>query len=272
MRPARSSTRRRYSSIRACEAAILTVQDRELQSLLELADDVETDSSAPGACYFLKVSATRVGMGGAAPLTAAVVPVAGVGRVEGAIATTHLLHRITPRRLFLVGVAGGFKANSVALGDVLVADRIVDYELQRLSDVGPELRLKDFPADERLLDAARTISRTMFARPTSPSESGGAAVHFGPVLSCDKVVASSVLVSSLLDVNPEFLGVEMEGAGVAAAVSRSSVQPQFLMIRGVVDFANDQKREDAAAWTERACATVARFTVATAIAARATST
>ncbi len=45
--------------------------------------------------------------------------------------------------------------NGVALGDLIVASRVVDYEEQRLSDSNQEFRLKAFQADEELVAASR---------------------------------------------------------------------------------------------------------------------
>jgi len=195
-------------------------------------------------------------------LVGVIVPSAGVGRVEAAVAASRVLHIFTPRLLFLIGIAGGFSANGVALGDLIVASRIVDYEEQRLSDRSQEFRLKTFQADEMLLTASKTVGdKDWFGKLRYPN-SGRPTVHIGSIMSGDKVIASDRLVASLLLQDPSVLGVEMEGAGVATAVSRASSFVRFLMIRGIVDLANDRKREDSRIWLNSTCEAVASFTLA----------
>jgi nucleoside phosphorylase len=89
-------------------------------------------------------------------------------------------------------------------------------------------------------------------------------VRFGIVLSGDKVIASDEVAASLLKAEPTAVAVEMEGAGVAAAVQDTLTQNEFMMIRGIVDLANETKREQAAAWIDATCDAVAAFTLATA--------
>jgi hypothetical protein len=51
-------------------------------------------------------------------------------------------------------IAGGLSKQGVGLGDILISDQIVDYELQKLTHRGPEVNYWVFPADARLLGTA----------------------------------------------------------------------------------------------------------------------
>jgi nucleoside phosphorylase len=245
-----------------CDFTILAVQARELTALLQLADAIEEYRVFGSTLYRVEISGSAR-TSDSNILTGVVTTTGGVGRVEAAIAASHLLHRITPRWLFLVGVAGGFRANNVALGDIIVASQIVDYEQQRLSDNGREFRLREFEADQLLLVAGRRASETNWSDNLNCPDRRRPRVHLGSMLSGDKVIASTELVSSFLRSDPHLLGVEMEGAGVAAALSRTGRHPGFLMIRGVADLANDRKREDSKIWLDCACDAAASFTIAT---------
>jgi nucleoside phosphorylase len=241
-----------------CDFAILTVQDAELRAVLDIVEIVAEDTSLPEPLYRIRMPDSQV--------VGVVMPTGGVGRVEAAIATNILLTRAMPSALFLIGIAGGFPANGVALGDVIVAEQVVDYEMQRIADDKMELRPRIFEADHRLIGAALEISkgaewRQWFRR----HNEGEPRLHFGPVLSGDKVIASEAFVAGFLDRYPELIGVEMEGAGVAAALARWQAKIPFLMIRGVVDFANPQKRADSSFWLADACAATAAFALASAI-------
>src|SRR5581483_7573502 len=141
----------------SCDFAILAVQHRELLSTLEVVDHVDKARSSRNAFYRVRVTSPNPG---AKTLKGVVAATGGVGRVQGAVAASHLLHLVTPKWLFLIGVAGGFSANNVALGDLIIASRIIDYEEQRLTDEGQEFRLRTFEADELLLKAAKLAGET----------------------------------------------------------------------------------------------------------------
>jgi len=177
------------------------------------------------------------------------VQLAGTGRVSAAVATVHAIHTWDPRVVLVAGTAGGFRDRDVSLGDLLVATSILDYETQRV-DGGNTVRWAVFQPDAGLLDLARSVAVPLILgrRPQ---------VHFGPVLSGDKIVASKAAVDALLKLRPDALAVEMEGGGVALAAAMSSVP--FLMIRGVVDYADEKKRQDAEQWSKPVCETVALF-------------
>jgi nucleoside phosphorylase len=89
--------------------------------------------------------------------TLALVPLLGMGRVEAATATSDAIHYWRPTYVVLVGIAGGIDARGVALGDVLIADQIVDYELQKKRNSGDEFRFSSHRADPRLFGRARAL-------------------------------------------------------------------------------------------------------------------
>jgi len=248
---------------RECDFAVLTVQDRELAAVLALTERPTEDHSVEGELIFnISIPVASVSSAQAA-LSGVVMPVGGIGRVQAALTASQLLQRMTPRWLFLVGVAGGFHANGIRLGDIIVASQIYDYEVQRLTDEDSEVRMKVFEADQVLLAAGRAANRR--GRSESILGPSDATVHFGPVLSGDKVIASEKVAATFLEKVPGLIGVEMEGAGVAAAVSRRGGGVRFLMIRGVVDLANSHKRYDSSTWRDRACDSAAAFTLMTAV-------
>jgi adenosylhomocysteine nucleosidase len=248
-----------------CDLAVVTVQDRETAAVLRLVEDVTRWTAADGHAYY-RFTVPTPPWHNRARLKGLVWPADDVGRVAAALGTRRLLAEVIPDLLVLVGVAGGFAKNGVDLGDVVIATSIVDYEMQRLSTRGPEFRLKSFDTTGELLSAARKTVLDFSSVPAGERPN----VRLGIVMSGDKVIASEAVVASLLEIEPTAVAVEMEGAGVAAAVQETPLQNAFIMIRGIVDLANEGKREDAATWGDRACDAAATFMLA--MAYRATST
>jgi nucleoside phosphorylase len=202
-------------------------------------------SAVFGACFELDLGGSR----NRARRHGILVQLTGSGRVNAAVSTVHAIHTWNPSLILVAGTAGGFQERNVALGDVIVATKIVDYEAQRLDGRSP-IRWTDYEPDASLHALAKSIR-------LPPTPENQFQVHFGSILSGDKVVASKSSVEQFLGLREDVLGTEMEGAGVAFASAKSEIP--WLMIRGIADYADENKREDAKRWTEVACDSAARF-------------
>lgn len=183
----------------------------------------------------------------------------GMGRVEATTTTSDAIHRWQPRYVALVGIAGGV-AGRVALGDVLVADQFVDYELQKLREDAQEIRYKLHGADPRLLGAVRYVEGWE-ARGRIPHPIAGVPRrHIGPVSTGDKVLADGTTIERYRRDWPKLIGVEMEAGGVAASAFQAASKPGVLMVRGVSDLSNaDKDSPSVADWREYACDVAAAF-------------
>jgi nucleoside phosphorylase/predicted Rossmann-fold nucleotide-binding protein len=193
-----------------------------------------------------------------------VLPLLGMGRVNAATATADAIKRWRPRHVILVGIAGGVAARSVSLGDLLISEQVVDYELQKITEKGVEVRWSVQKASRRLYAAALNLigdawtARIEEKRP----EAGKPRIHLGPIASGDKVVAARSVLAEYSNVWPSLIGVEMEAAGVASACFAAARQPEFFMIRGVSDLADGDKNTAAVdAWRPYACDVAATYAI-----------
>jgi len=185
-----------------------------------------------------------------------------MGRVDAAILTNDALRRFRPRYVLLVGIAGG-TPEKAALGDVLIADQFVDYEMQKLTDEGAQIRYRVHPADARLLGAAQHLSGWEHAVAVPRPEPGTPRCHVGTIASGDKVQAKTDSLGLYQEAWPQLIGVEMEAGGVASAAFQASQKPGVLMVRGVSDLADGHKNNAAVrAWREYAYEVAAAFAVA----------
>jgi nucleoside phosphorylase len=188
----------------------------------------------------------------------------GMGRVEAANATNDAIRRFSPRYVLLVGIAGGISNNDVELGDVLISNQVVDYELQKVRQDSSEFRFVSHNVDPRLLNAvnhykiATCLDLVSLTRPAA----GVPKKHVGPIATGDKVVANSEFLSEFLKSYPKAIGVEMESGGVASAAFKSSVQPGFFMIRATSDLADNNKdTSEIKPWRNYACNLAAAYTI-----------
>lgn len=194
---------------------------------------------------------------GAGRVRVSVLCLAGMGRVRAAVQAANAIHTLQPAAVVLVGIAGGVRKAVKELGAVIVSEQIVDYELQKLTDEDDQIRFEVYRGDQALLRITREVA--MSWKPER--EFGrGVSVSIGPIASGDKVVASSDDLDKLLFQWPKLLGIEMEAGGAAAAAWFAPSRPRFLMIRGVSDFADNEKNTEAVdSQRPHACATAALF-------------
>ncbi len=221
------------------------------------------------------------------PHTVALTVLPRDGTRSAAAACTSLLAGFPSiRAVVMVGIAGGIPApekpdKHVRLGDIVVADEIIDYGHLRAVDGSQELRRRlDHPgidlvnADRMLqageaaghrpwethLGSAEPVPRS-FARPTAetdilivggqrvahPDDSaygrrdGYPRVHHGIVASGDQLVRD-VAERDRLARKYQVCALEMEGAGIAAGSTLRSV-PWF-MVRGIADYCDNAAKND----------------------------
>jgi predicted ATPase/nucleoside phosphorylase len=194
-----------------------------------------------------------------------IMPLLGMGRLQAANATTDAIRRWQPRYILLVGIAGGVAARGVTLGDVLISDQIVDYELQKITPKGADIRWEIYRADPRLVGACRNFSiDNCNSLITTPRPKAGSPKRLiGSVASGDKVIAFSDVMAQYRESWPMLIGVEMEAAGVAGAAFQTVEPPGFFMIRAVSDLADQRKNStNVRKWRLYACDIAAAYTIA----------
>jgi nucleoside phosphorylase len=135
---------------------------------------------------------------------------------------------LKPASIIMVGIAFGTRPEKQRIGDILVARQLTDYEPQR---VGPHSKI---PRGARADASPRLLSQFNIGRHAW----GGAPVHFGLVLSGAKLVDNAAFVRSLLRIEPEAIGGEMEGAGLYAVAYRQRVD--WLLVKAICDWGADK--------------------------------
>lgn len=193
-----------------------------------------------------------------------VMPLLGKGRVQAATSTTEAIKKWHPRYIILIGIAGGMAAQDIKIGDILIADQIVDYELQKLVPEGPQIRWDVHRADPRLLSACDNFISNSWQKllQNKPPRRRKPKRHIGPIASGDKVVAIGDILKQYRKVWPKLIGIEMEAAGVATAAFQSSGGAGFFMVRCVSDLADEQKGSaKVEKWRSYACDAAAAFAI-----------
>ena len=185
------------------------------------------------------------------------------GTANSATAVTQAINDWKPAAIILTGIMGGVKAEDRYLGDLIIAEQIVGYELGKAKSTGMERRLQVRHSTPKIIDKVRHFEDDKWApecrkialpdgqtRRMMPVPE----VHLGDVASGDKVIADTIMMSELQSSWPNLIGVEMEGFGAANAVSKADPAPQFLMVKGICDWADAEKNDKWQAYTANVAA------------------
>jgi adenosylhomocysteine nucleosidase len=173
-----------------------------------------------------------------------VVP-GGLGKVQFAIQTQHVLDVNRTWDVVICAGAAGASGNGVAVGDVVVATETVEHDIH--NHFGPP-RLPRFSGAPTMIEPLKGM------RPPRNTFT----VHFGPIASGDEDVVAVERQEELRH-RTGALAVAWEGAGGARACHFSGVS--FVEMRGVTDGANSSAAADFRANLADAMANVATMIV-----------
>lgn len=204
-----------------------------------------------------------------------------------AIACTEMLNDFPNMdTVIMCGIAAGIPnlepdKDGVCLGDVIVADYIIQYDYKKETENGQVLKAVPVKSDNRLTKAVRNIevdelvgrayfrdilakyAIEQFEKPdlsSDPIRNSNGCLHsdvkvfHGPIASANIVVKNEKLREEIRD-KYEALAIEMEGSGIADASADN--RADFTVVRGVCDYA-DAKKNDA--WHGFASMSAAAYT------------
>jgi adenosylhomocysteine nucleosidase len=156
-----------------------------------------------------------------------VVP-GGLGKVQFAIQTQHVLDVSRTWDVVICAGAAGALADGLAVGDVVVATETVEHDIH--NRFGPP-RLPRFAGAATIIASIRGVRLAQHAF----------TVHFGPIASGDEDIVT-VERQEELRRRTGALAVAWEGAGGARACQFSAMP--FVEMRGVTDGANSSAAAD----------------------------
>jgi len=235
------------------DIAILVALEKELDAVLRSAGPWERHQS-PSDIRTYYTSTTPAGLSVVAARSS------GTGQINAALLARDVIALFRPRKVLLVGIAGGL-GKEVSLGDIVVSDQVVDYEVGKATPSGATPRWSVYRSDallrERLLDHRDPtwLTRVRTPRPDG-DKSARPTIHAGVVLSGNKIIADTTAAGALAAVWSRASAIEMEAAGIAAALVQSADAPRFVMVKAICDRA-DAFKDDS--WQEYAAEVAAAF-------------
>ena len=131
---------------------------------------------------------------------------------------------INPDYIIQVGICFGLKPDKQMLTQVIVTNVLQDYEPARNSKDKVTPRGERIPSDATLIDRFEA----------GAIEWGKSKVHFGLVLTGEKLSDSEEFVHHLREQFPDAIGGEMEGGGLLASAHRE--KKGWILVKGICDW------------------------------------
>ena len=174
------------------------------------------------------------------------------GEAQSQESTANAIRSWRPEAVLAVGVAFGVDQDKQSIGDVLVAQAVQGYELVRRSSGGIDLRDIARPATRRMWQRAIACDHTRKAAkdPRWP------AILVGVVLSGSSLVDDIDYRDALVALVPHKVqGGEMEAIGLSIPADNAKVD--WIVVKGICDFADGNKNRDKEANQKLAAANAA---------------
>lgn len=147
----------------------------------------------------------------------------------------RLNEQISFRAVFLAGIAFGIDPDKQNIGDILISEQVLPYEVVKVSEVRTENRNKAIAIDSRIVEICRSAT-------DSWRQNYKTAVHFGAVLTGEKLVNSPKFKKELLQLFEKYKGLqivggEMEGTGACISlVDRTD----FIIVKAICDWGENK--------------------------------
>jgi|GEM_PF-754097 len=157
---------------------------------------------------------------------------------DGSILTVKTaLDNIKSKIVIMVGIAFGVDENKQNIGDVLISETIIPYNLKRVGENGTIPRGVEEQASSLLTSRFKSITTWE----NLLENDNKAKKIIAKILSGEELIDNKLRKDELLKDYPEAKGGEMEGAGVAAACKNRA---EWIIVKGICDFADGQKEKD----------------------------
>ncbi len=174
---------------------------------------------------------------------------------DGARSTLQdAITELKPKAILLVGIAFGINRRKQHLGDVIIAESVFNYELQRAGEKSSILRGRETNCSPILSERFRTRRSDWHLYCSKRLVN----VHQGLLLSGSKLIDSKEFRNQLVNQfqNREPLGGEMEGAGAYEVADRKGTD--IILVKGICDWADGHKNNHAQPFAAYAAVSLAK--------------
>lgn len=188
-----------------------------------------------------------IGKLGIQEVTVLIVGMGAVSRDSTMNKITEAIDLLKPKALIMVGIAFGMDKTKQKIGDVLISQRIIAYEPQKLKEKNVIYRGDATSSGKILFDRLKNSENWVHqVTPKTTSKK-----HFGTILSGEKLFDSKSKRDEIYKAFPDAIGGEMEGYGLASVSSFKGIN-EWIIIKGVCDWGFDKQNKNKELYQQRA--------------------
>ncbi|WP_028980142.1 hypothetical protein [Sporocytophaga myxococcoides] len=151
------------------------------------------------------------------------------------ITTKEAIDIWDPKAVIMIGIAFGLDEMSQKIGDVLVSESLIPYNVRRVGEQ-TIYRGSHPEAGHILLDRFKSQAKNWNFK---VDENNKASTIFGPLLSGEELIDNKEYRDQLLSAFRNAKGGEMEGIGVSTASVNKKLE--WIVVKGICDFADGNK-------------------------------
>lgn len=171
--------------------------------------------------------------------------------------TTKTIQNFSPKKVFMVGICGGIK-NKVKLGDLVIANNTWDYGSGKIKpkkesendyysfepspsqiSINPVYNNLKINTDSVFKIVISSWNKCHLDKPMNPE------LHIGPMPSGASVICDEALFKEIIKPqHRKCLAIDMETYGVYYACKNTNSSIDYLSVKSVSDYANEEKNDD----------------------------
>lgn len=147
------------------------------------------------------------------------------------------IEALKPSTVIMTGIAFGENEKKQAIGDILVTEQLLPYEVQRngtAEEENPRIVLRGDKSHSSPWLVNQCNSASLLWK--------GAKVHFGSVLTGEKLDDNVDFRDQLIIFEQEAIGLEMEGGGLSTVCQEQKVD--WIVVKAIYGWADGHKSED----------------------------
>lgn len=185
----------------------------------------------------------------------------GAGGPGGSLFTVaEGIRAVSPSAVVMVGIAFGLYPKQQHIGDILVSQQLLGYDLQRVS-TSMDGKLSIHARGDRVSASVRLADRFRAGKLRSSFQDWAKppGIEFGLVFSGSKLIDNQDFRDQLRSIAPEAIGGEMEGAGLYDAAHRYKVD--WILVKAICDWADGKKHFKKEERQKLAAENAARFVI-----------
>ncbi len=179
------------------------------------------------------------------------------GNISACQLTTRIVDTFYPQIILLVGIAAGVDRKKQQLGDIVISKEIAYFEKGKDTPQGRQLQ----PDWEHIKISTYNTFRQLpkFTTPIQQKDQLFRVpnIHDGVIVSSDTVIADRQVRNNIGDQSRKIIAIEMESYGVCHTVSQCNPNVEYLVIKAITDWADEEKNDE---WHDYAISAAAKYT------------